>query len=87
MKFNSEQINEVESETIKSNIKFSCEQWRLHKSEVRDHGVNTAIDSAHYEYYRSNFALDHDSDPDDVLNELFSEAKEDGRLPLIGVYD
>lgn len=66
------------SETLKFYIEQSSEQCRFDKGEFIDHGVNILIDSAHFEYYRSDFDLDYTSDLDEGLNELFAEAKEDG---------
>ena len=76
-------IKEIASDCVKSNIKWSCEQWRFHQGLFSDHEITSSnIDSTHFDYYKENF-YKLDCESDDGLDTLFETAKESGLVPFV----
>ena len=75
------------SDCVKSNIKWSCEQWRFHQGLFSDHEITYSnINSTHFDYYKENF-YESDCQSDDGLDTLFETAKESGLVPFVGKND
>ena len=83
LKFTTQQIKEIARECIKSNIKWSHEQWRFHQGRHCEENQpnNNTDDTTHFDYYRVNF--DSESDSEECLETLFQEAKHRGDALII----
>ena len=80
--FRKNNIKDIAHECVKSNIKWSCEQWRFHQGMISDHEITSSnIDNIHFNYYKDNF-YGSDCESDDGLDILFETAKEDGLVPF-----
>ena len=80
--FNKNNIKEIAHECVKSNIKWSSEQWRFHQGMVSDHEiVSCNIDKTHFNYYKENFDYS-DCESDDGLDSLFESAKDNCMVPF-----